>query len=523
MSGTERRVSLSRRHLENKLSDGSLSSSVQRPKNNLLHKGSVNKESSTDALQQLDKLGLPRTSSLGESFEDDALSYTEDEISLDYQNKNSIENLYHGSQSGAGFVLPNGVYFEPSDDEYVSDSHSFTEILTNNKISVAADSSTSRDNSLARFKNEVRNEKVIDFDTTVSEKDENGGDAVQWQIVNGIQNSHQDDNNNKSSGESGCDTEGTVKAFSETGGDLAEEYGEGYDKPTAYDSRELMESGFNEEYLRTPSVYEEEAVINIQRGQSYEDSDSEGSDSVHDGGCTDWSSRQSCSSVTTGYPDNMSSVSYRTKNTNYPDSLCSSRRSSYAETDHTLMDKPKKSKLLRRPHVKSTESPLLRRKSGFGEMEMELERPVVESRYGDGDDEEEDDDEEDVEAASEVESESPIEIENFEQELNEDEMKPEMMFSERQLEELQSSTCDISDSECLQLMQRTVEVDVSRTKWSKTKEQILKLLKERLVILKKVIHDKNSQIRHLKSRLKEEQQHSQSMMEKLKVKNDFDI
>ena len=528
MSSIKRRVSLSRRHLENKQTNGSANESSSL-KISAFDDGIVSSaEDANDALKALDKLGLPRTSSLGDSFDEmeHDSSYTEEDgagnNSFESSSREqSLEEMFR-STSGLGYILPNGVYFEPSDDEYCSDSHSNLSLHNSPQPSHFSEYNSDlvphinppNSNSIISHKGEY----FLQHGSNIGHRDSHDD----WKIVNpdNLNRANNgeimitDAKTDGSSGESGCDTEGTVKALSEREDEshLSEE-----EDPKNFECREQMESGFNEDLnLRTPSVYDEEAIINIQRDSYCEDSESdlEDAESFHKDYKPYWpqnSCNESCSSIVTGYPDTSSYASHRVESVAYPESISPSTRSSFTESDTT--ERRRKSKLVRRPHIKAAQSPLLKRRNQDG-VEVEIERP-----HGD---------------VSHTDAESDIdyqtETKNFEFESDFESIQSNIIdgIHNGSCSEIVAMDCnrnpslvtgdvELEDSEVFTVIEKTVYQEMSLSKLSKTKEHVLKLLKERLLILKKVIQDKNSQIRHLKSRLKEEQQNSLAVLEKLKV------
>lgn len=496
---------------------------------------------SSDALYELDKLGLPRTSSLGESMN-----------KLDHEESTDDDGAYHASPSPyrddtaeeSSSLDEAGIFYEMPPG--FSTALQGRGCATNSREPC---SDINPQNYYFCVKNSTPNSPLSSSSGTLSLSGELNNLAASYPDVVYPDQLYDDLNvggvhgsssyiadtiarGNGSSGESGCDTEGTVKAQSDDD-DYSVDEEQNSLKIEA--NRELLESGFTEDFHPSvSSVYEEEAVINIEQN-GYNDSDSDDGQSVQSEQRS-YNDRGSCVSFSTGYPESFYRQGEVSESCYSSDVTCRSH-------DKNV----KKSKLVRRPHVKASQSPLLERRknnpsasnksateqwkensiqskkcmSRPGDMEIELERPSKEIT----DDEHDMDEETDIEQGGEETCQEviPDERENtspfnlfrgvksilYRGELNSSNKSLHSPVLETEVED--------SDAEYCRIMEKTMQLEISKTKWAKTKEQVLRLLKERLQVLKKVIQDKNTQIRQLKSRLKMEQQNSQAMAEKLKV------
>ncbi|XP_018019910.1 GRIP and coiled-coil domain-containing protein 2 [Hyalella azteca] len=547
---SKRRVSLSRRHLQKQSYSDDIQQELLLP--DAVHPDAYHSSSSTlgrsnDALLELDKLGMPRVSSLSESLD-----------KLDHEESTDDDGVYLASPSPYGattseessslheagllYELPLAGYVVPvqrrcrssnagSDGSFDTSSRQIYFSVKNSNASTPLSSSSTI--SLSSEVNVFQHYSDVVYPDQLYSNASVGVPLMKNNFeVRSL-------SRNGSSGESGRDTEGTVRAASDNDDIVSDQHEPNMKFET---SRDLLESGFTEDFNPSvPSVYEEEAIINIERS-IYQDSDSDPDDNLSArsrsrGGYTD---QESCVSFSTNYPESQYQYGNLTK---FSESSYSSDLP-FQRDEHG----PKKSNLVRRPHVKAAESPLLKRKGSNkaisehdnldksnmktnkktnheylrpGEMELELERPqrdnvvLMENKIADANDSED--------RLQYFETENENGISEHEREKTSLEFMENFEKCEAEVwgtDDLRGLSADTevidTDTEYCNIMEKTMNLEVTKTKWAKTKEQILKLLKERLLILKKIIQDKNSQIRQLKTRLKIEQQNSQAMAEKLK-------
>lgn len=537
MSSFKRRVSLSRRHMQqrNSFSDVRQELLPDAVHPNAYDGSTDSVRESSDPLHELDKLGLPRSSSLGESL--DKLDHEEstDDDGASYQHPHTSPSPF-AEDTESSSMDEAGIFYEMTPDfsaalqgrdtqserSDVNSSQDYYFCVKNSRPASSSLSTSSGTlsipgdaNSLPCYPDVVYPDQLYD-DLNMGAVHDPAYSAVTFTA-----------RENGSSGESGCDTEGTVKAASDDD-DCSVNDEQNCLKIEA--NRELLESGFTEDFHPSvSSVYDEEAVINIHHGFQDSDSDIEDAQSIRSGQRSQ-NDQGSCVSFSTSYPDSF----YR-----HGDASETCYSSDVTTTSHDR--NVKKSKLIRRPHVKASQSPLLaRRKNNVdtssktnvagtwdetsrkcssrpGDMEIELERPSKEIT--------------DDEHEEETDTEANQQEEDYCQEITSDDkenatfkllrgVKSVFYRGDREADNKSSvveSEVENSDAEYCRIMEKTMELEFNKTKWTKTKEQILKLLRERLLVLKKVIQDKNIQIRQLKSRLKLEQQNSQIMAEKLKV------
>ena len=559
MNSTRRRVSLSRQHLQksnqaaaiaygghNKSAQGAVSCRTQVT-------ATYRSDEANDALQALEKLGMPRTSSLGESLEQ--LDDDDDLLTDDDRQSSSQSNTYNGDsttegssfdEAGLVYEFPNrnvGENFKAVDDQ-LNDNLVIYEYPDEQYYSTnsGANSPVSNSSTICLTLNNDQNygpedngggDYDCEYYTSSDGLNETDGeildDAKSWakfQTAAGGED--------RSSAESGCDTEDTVKAAAVS--DDEHDDNDPWNLKLGSINRENLESGFTEDYIPgTPSVYEEEAVINISR-DDYNDSDSDIEEPAYGTQNKFLFNRSDVNSSVPYNPGYLeSNYNYRRPMSNEGNS-CYSHPSSFVEECDLDEEKYKKHRLQRRPHIKATQSPLLRRRR-FGEEELELVRPSktsLEESQIQSQEEDEEENDEDVSENEEIEVEnecSPLSrsrfsflrnvsglIENKIEQQEEDidcDSQAHQMVPYKNENELQ---VDDADAECFTMMERTIQLELTHTKWAKTKEQIMKLLKERLIVLKKVIQDKNCQIRQLKIRLKAEQQNSLAAAQKMMVR-----
>ncbi|KAF2365619.1 hypothetical protein FHG87_003620 [Trinorchestia longiramus] len=549
MSCSKRRVSLSRRHLQKRSSHAEVEQELLpdavHPHAHHSDNSSIGK--SSDALLELDRLGMPRVSSLGESLDkldhestDDDRAYLASpspyragtsQASSSTEEAGLLYELHSTGFSGqevqgrSRSLGSSNCSFDINPQEYyfsISNKSSNSPYSSSRTLSISSEISA-----FHAYSGVVYPDQLYASPNASCHYVQNNSEV---RSVRG----------NGSSGESGCDTEGTIRAVSDSD-DFKQEIGSKIET-----NGELLESGFTEDFHpSTLSVYEEEAIINIK--SSMYDSDSDDTHSMRSGSQVHYSDRNSCQSFSTSYPE---SQYQNTKTSKYTNSCCSLDEFSRG------LQPPKKSNLIRRPHVKASQSPLLKRKDinenenhglhdklrinrkdkviakDRGEVEIELERPTRNTNFN-----------------TEIGCYEQIECVNLRQNANEnDGAGLEISEHEREktsLDFLENFSCveqpgqgDVmwersissvadesvtgdaevldTDKEYFNIMENAMNLEMTKNKWAKTKEQILKLLKERLLILKKIIQDKNSQIRQLKTRLKVEQQNSQALADKLK-------
>lgn len=528
MDTSRGRVSLSRQHLQRSKvvspQDGFGVYNDSGVSNNIVYQAYTSHrppEEGSDALRALDKLGMQRKSSIGESLEildditdDDRSSPTEtEEYNEDSTTDESSYDVYEFSNDCEDFR--GGFSDDPLNDtlaiyEYHEQQYKHSNSGRNSQLSEASTICLATENNVEN--SQYCNTKNFDNDKEYHPKEKQQSKSYCSYVG--------DTEGGGSSGESGCDTEDTVKAVSDDEEPDLPFKGNNtnWGLKLEFSNRDNLESGFTEDYtLNTPSVYEEEAVINIP-------SDSYNNNSYSDSDAEEEVNKFSQNGFMFNLPETNSSFSH---STNYPQSelsnngdieTCEESSCSILPASYFEDQKSKKTQLKRRPHIKASQSPLLRRRQP-GEQELE----IVRSQKSNLEESEEESDESSHVVENDAKSYAIKSRFSFINHITNRREAECALINTKSSDEVQMKYENTSQREDSHMnycatVGRTIASELCKTKWNKTKEQVMDLLRERLVVLKKVIQDKNCQIRQLKTRLKEEQQNSQAIQQKLKVR-----